>query len=107
MNKILHFPLVRIIITFLFVGVGVVIGQTLLNLLRAALSIMDTRLANLLAFVLLVPLAYFAYWMYVRYVEKRDMTELGRANAFREFGLGAMIGFGLFALVIAILRFLG
>jgi membrane protease YdiL (CAAX protease family) len=107
MSKILRFPLVRIIIAVLFVGVGVVIGQTILNLLRSAFSITDIGLANLLAFVLLMPVTYFAYWAYVHYMEKREMTELGRANAFQEFGLGSLIGFGLFSLVIAILWLLG
>jgi membrane protease YdiL (CAAX protease family) len=41
------------------------------------------------------------------YVERRDLTELGRANALGEFMRGAIIGFGLFASVIAILWLLG
>jgi len=107
MNKILQFPLVRIMIAILFVGVGLFIGQTLLSLSRSALSITDVGLANILAFLFITPLTYFAYWAYVRYVEKRVMTELGRQGAAREFGLGALMGFGLFSLVIAILWLLG
>src|SRR6476646_5657106 len=107
MNKILQFPLVRIMIAILFVGVGLFIGQTLLSLSRSALSITDVGLANILAFLFITPLTYFAYWAYVRYVEKRVMTELGRPGAAREFGLGALMGFGLFSLVIAILWLLG
>jgi membrane protease YdiL (CAAX protease family) len=107
MNKILQFPLVRIMIAILFVGVGLFIGQTLLSLSRSALSITDVGLANILAFLFITPLTYFAYWAYVRYVEKRAMTELGRQGAAREFGLGALMGFGLFSLVIAILWLLG
>lgn len=96
MNKFLQFPLVRIIIAMLFVGVGIAIGQTILNLLRSVLSITNTAQANLLALVLVIPATYFAYWIYVRYIEKRDLTELGPSNAFQEIGLGALIGFGLF-----------
>jgi membrane protease YdiL (CAAX protease family) len=107
MNKVLQFPLVRIVIAVLFVGVGLLIGQTLLSLLRSAFSITNLGLANVLAFILITPLTYFAYWAYVRYVEKRNMIELNSLGAVQEFRLGALIGFGLFSLVIAILWLLG
>lgn len=107
MNKIIQFPLVRIIIAILFVVIGITVGQTILNLLRSAFSITNTGLANLLAFFLVIPLVYLAYWMYVHYVEKRDLTELGFSNALQEFGIGSLVGFGLFSLVIAILWLLG
>lgn len=107
MNKLLRFPLIRLIIAILFVGLGIAVGQILLNLLRAAFSITNTALANWLAFVLVTPATYFAYWLYVRYVERGELIELGRPNAAREFGLGAVIGCGLFAVVIAILWLLG
>jgi CAAX protease family protein len=107
MNKFLQFPLVRIIVAVLFVGVGILVGQTIFNLLRAAFSITNTGLANLLAFILVTPATYFAYWIYVRYIEKRDLTELGSSTALQEIGLGALIGFGLFGLIIVILWLLG
>jgi membrane protease YdiL (CAAX protease family) len=107
MNKILQFPLVRIVLAILFVGLGLIVGQSILNLLRSAFSITNTGLANLLAFALITPATYFAYWIYVHYLEKREMTELGRQNAAGELGLGALIGFGLFSFVIALLWFLG
>ena len=107
MNKILQFPLVRIIIAVLFVGVGITVGQTILNLLRAAFSITNIGVANLLAFVLVTPTTYFAYRIYVHYIEKRDLTELSTSNAFQEIGLGALIGFGLFSFIIVTLWLLG
>jgi len=107
MNKVLQFPLVRMLIAVLFVGVGLLVGQTLLGVLRSVLSITNTGFANVLAFILITPATYFAYWAYVRYVEKRNMVELGRAGAGQESGLGSLMGFGLFSLVIAILWLLG
>jgi membrane protease YdiL (CAAX protease family) len=107
MKKIIQFPLVRMLIAILVIGVAITIGQMLLNLLRAAFSITNTTLANFMAFLLVVPTVYFAYWIYVHAVEKRKLIELGRAHALPEFGLGALIGFGLFALVIAVLWVLG
>lgn len=107
MNKILQIPFVRIIVAVLFIGVGIVVGQTVLNLLHSAFSITNTGIANILVFILFTPATYFAYWMYVRYVEKRDLTELGFSNGFREFGFGSLTGFGLYGFVIAILWLLG
>jgi membrane protease YdiL (CAAX protease family) len=107
MNKILQFPLVRIIVAVILVGTGITVGQTLLNLLRDAFSITNRGLVNLLAFVLVVPVTYFAYCVYVRYIEKRALTELGASNALQAVGLGALIGFGLFSFIIAILWLFG
>src|SRR5690349_24557298 len=107
MIKILQFPVVRIVVAILFVGVGLIVGQTVLNLLRSSFAITDTGLANVIACVLITPATDFAYWLYVRFVEKREMTELGGAKAVQEFGLGALVGLGLFSLVIAILWLLG
>jgi membrane protease YdiL (CAAX protease family) len=107
MNKILQFPIVRIVIAILFVGIGLIVGQTVLNLLRSALSITNTGLANLIALALIAPATYFAYWLYVRYIEKRVMTELGGPNALRELSLGLVLGLGLFSLIIVVLWLLG
>jgi uncharacterized protein len=107
MNKILQFPLVRMLIAVLFTGIGIVVGQAVLSVVRSIFSIINTGLANLLAFVIVTPAVYFAYWMYVRYVERRDLTELGHEKVIQEFGLGSFIGFGLFAIVIATLWMLG
>jgi membrane protease YdiL (CAAX protease family) len=107
MNKLLKFPPFRVIIAVLLVGIGITIGQTVLDLLRGTFSITNTGLANLLAFILVTPLTYFAYWIYVHYIERRELTELGGSNAFQEIGLGSLIGFGLFSFVIAILWLFG
>jgi membrane protease YdiL (CAAX protease family) len=107
MRNALQFPLIRIIAAVLIVGIGVVVGQIILNLLRSAFSITNTGVANLLAFILLTPATYFAYWIYVRAIEKRDLSELEFTGASREFGSGSLTGFGLFGFVIAILWLLG
>src|SRR5690242_12467489 len=103
MNKIVQFPLVRIVIAVLFIGGGLLIGQTLLSLFLSGFSVTDRGVANILAFLLITPLTYFAYWTYVHYVEKRDMVELSRQGMAGELGLGALLGSGLFFVVIAIL----
>ena len=107
MQKILQFPVVRIIIAVVFVGAATAIGQVLLSFLKQGFTLKNPAMANLVAFLLITPLTYFAYLLYVRWFEKREATELGFSNAWREFGLGALIGFGLFSLVILALWLLG
>ena len=107
MRNVIQFPLVRIIIAVVFVGIGLLGGQTLLSHVRSALAITNTGLANLLAFVLITPITYFAYRIYVRAVEKRETTELRGPHAAGEFGLGSFLGLGLFTFLMAILWGLG
>jgi len=107
MNKVLQFPLVRIIIAVLFIGIAIVVGQTVLKILQSVFLITNIGTLNILAFVVLTPTIYFAYWIYIHYMGKRELTELGFSNAFQEFGLGSLIGFGLFSLVIMTLWLLG
>ena len=103
MNKVLTFPLVRIIIAVAFVGAGLLIGQTVLSLIRSSFSLTNTFLANLLALCLIVPPTYLAYRIYVRTIEKRILAELDSSNALPEFGAGVLVGAVLFALVILVL----
>ena len=107
MKKILQFPVVRILIAVVFIGAATAIGQILLSLLREVFSIRDPGIANLVAFLLITPLTYFAYMLYVRWIEKREVTELGFSNAWKEFGIGVVIGFVLFSLVILLLWLMG
>lgn len=103
MRKFTQFPLVRIVIATLFVGVGLAIGQIVLNRLRSVFSITDTAVASLLAFLLFIPITYLTYWTYVRFVERRGLAELGIKHSLQEFGLGSLTGFGLFTSVIVTL----
>lgn len=107
MKKILQFPVIRMIIAILFIGAAVALGQILLNFLRSAFSITNPAVANLLAFVLITPLTYFAYFFYVRWIEKREAVEIGFPTAWKEFGIGVMVGFSLFCLVMLVLWLLG
>jgi membrane protease YdiL (CAAX protease family) len=107
MKKILQFPVIRIFIAIVFVGAATAGGQILLSLLRNIFSPQNTAIANILAFLLITPLTYFAYLLYVRWIEKREVMELGFSSAWKELGLGALIGFGLLSLVILGLWLLG
>jgi len=50
---------------------------------------------------------YFVYRAYVRLVEKRPVSELAAAGAPGELGVGALVGFGLVAVVVGLLWVVG
>ena len=63
--------------------------------------------AHVLAALVSIPACYGAYYGYVRWVEKRAVTELSTRGAPAELGFGALIGMLLFAGTIGVLAALG
>jgi membrane protease YdiL (CAAX protease family) len=57
--------------------------------------------------VLAVPVLVLAYRFLVRWLERRDVTELGRSTAARELCVGLAVGFTLFAVTIGVVAMLG
>jgi membrane protease YdiL (CAAX protease family) len=106
MQKVIDFPLTRMILAILFVGIGVILVQLVINLI-VNLVPTDNPLVSILLIVLAVLAVYLAYAAYVRLIEKRPLKELEGAGALRELGLGLLVGLGLFTLIIAILWILG
>jgi len=102
----MSFPLVRIVLAILFVGIGLVITQLIINLLGQFLSA-DNPIAGLVFTILALLAIYYAYYLYVHLVEKRALTELPGPNGLNELSLGLLIGLGLFSIIIAILWALG
>jgi hypothetical protein len=60
-----------------------------------------------LAALVSIPACWLAYYRYVRWVEKRALTELGTQGALAELGRGASIGVALFSSTIVVLAALG
>jgi hypothetical protein len=106
MQKVINFPLTRIILAILFVGIGVILVQVLINLL-GSLFPTDNPVVGIFLTILALLAVYLAYAAYVRLIEKRPMKEFEGTGALRELGLGLLIGLGLFSLIILILWILG
>jgi CAAX protease family protein len=106
MQKLIGFPLVRIILAILFVGIGLVVTQLIINLLSQIISA-DHPAAGIVFTILALLAIYYAYYSYVRLMEKRPVTELAGPGALNELALGLLIGLGLFSMIIAILWALG
>lgn len=98
--RIVQFPLSRIFIALGFLFVAIAIAQVFASLSGNTLFL---RLASILAILL----TYIAYWGYVRLIERRTASELAFRGAWKETGIGLLLGAGLFALVAAILWLLG
>lgn len=106
MQKLIGFPLVRIILAILFVGIGLVVTQLIISLVNPVISA-DNPIVGI-GFTILALLAiYYVYYSYVRLIEKRPLTELAGTSALNELALGLLIGLGLFSMIIAILWALG
>jgi len=98
-QRLLSFPLVRIIVAILFIAIPIAVVQIPLNLL-------DKSLRGLGA-LLLAAVALVAYRAYVRVIEKRPVTELSGRRAGLEWGSGLALGGLLFSITIGILAAFG
>lgn len=107
--KILRFPLTRIVLGILFVGIGVAMAQFTISLLKQvfALSSPLPIAFDLLEIPLVVLATSLAYYAYVHLIEQRPVTELARRHAIGELGIGVLTGAGVFTVVIGILWLLG
>jgi len=108
-DKVVQFPLSRILLGILFVAVGVLAAQLVVALLQQTLGLRSPLPAPfvVLEVVVVVLATYLAYGVYVRLIERRPVTELSGHGALRELGLGVLGGAGLIAAVIGILWLLG
>jgi membrane protease YdiL (CAAX protease family) len=106
MQKVINFPLTRIILAILFIGLGVILLQVVINLVVNIVPA-DNPVVSIVLTVLAILVAYLAYAAYVRLIEKRPVQELEGSGALRELGLGLLLGLGVFTLIIVILWILG
>src|SRR5215211_9441837 len=106
MQKVINFPLTRIVLAILFVGIAVVLVQVLINLLGTIFPT-NSPIAGLFYTFLAVLAVYLAYYAYVRLIERRAPQELNATGAGSELGLGLLIGLGIFSGIIAVLWVLG
>lgn len=100
-QRVLAFPITRIVVAILFVAVPFAAISTLLNLF-----VTDKPLRRVGA-LLLAAVVVAAYATYVRVIEKRAVTELSGPHAAREFGGGLLFGAALFSVTVGVLAALG
>ena len=102
-------PLGRMVLAILLVGGSVAVAEVLVKALEGVLSLGGAVPAIYYATYLVasVLVAYFVYRAYVRFVEKRAVTELSGKGAPKELGVGMLVGFGLVSVCTGLLWLLG
>jgi uncharacterized protein len=100
-RRTLTFPLVQIVVAILFIAVPFAAVSTPFNLF------VTNKPLRRVGALLLTVVVLGAYWLYVRIMEKRAVTELSGQRAVRELGLGFALGAVLFSVTVAILGALG
>ena len=101
-ERILHFPLIQIIIGIFLVNVPTFILRSIAQFILSSLSIENDTLEALAIFFVRSLAVYFAYILFVQIFEKRKAQEQEisiNASAFKEFSLGGALGLFMIAIV--------
>lgn len=100
-GRLLRLPITRIVFALLLLMAAAFLTFSLAKLIADKdARFMWPEIASAMSVLL-------AYWAYVRYVEKRPVTELARHGAATELGAGLLLGAGLVVAEIGILAALG
>jgi len=101
--RVIHFPLVLLVIGFVFVMAGNVLASVLAHYFPP-LHNNPVEMLQAAAFAALVAGAYVAF---VRLIERRPVSEFGAKGWARELAVGLLLGVALFSVVIGIIALLG
>jgi len=99
---LLQFPLTRIVLFASVVLAGIVFAQS-----SKLLGIAPHSMAAAIFSLLVVALSVVLYCVFVRLIERRQITEFARAHWAKDFGTGILIGTLLFTVTMAVLILFG
>ena len=105
-QKILHFPLTKIIIGLLVCGVIVSVGQLLVGKLLN-LTALDKDFKNLITGLVVAVLAIVSYTYLFKFYEKREITEFSKNGVLKSLILGIILGVVLQSLTILVIYLKG
>ncbi|MFN8381387.1 MAG: CPBP family intramembrane glutamic endopeptidase [Anaerolineales bacterium] len=101
--RFLQFPFIRVVLGFVFLLLVVSLAQ----FATVAWPGHDTNFTNLVSVVITVVVVGFAYYGFVRVIERRNVTELSSHTMFVELASGALVGAILFSVTIGVLWLMG
>jgi len=106
--KIVNFPLVQIIIAIIFVNVPTFVLRNIAQGILFLLSITNEFIVTLVIFFVRVLTLYFAYFLFVKYIDKREPDEI-QVNliGLKEFAFGLLLGVFTICIVLGLLMLLG
>jgi len=105
-QKILHFPLTKIIIGLLVCGVIVSGGQLLVGKLLN-LTALDKDFKNLITGLVVAVLAIVSYTYLFKFYEKREITEFSKNGVLKSLTIGIILGVVLQSLTILVIYLKG
>lgn len=105
-QKILHFPLTKIIIGLIVCGGVVGVGQALIQKTLDLTSI-DKDLKSLIGGIFVAILAIISYTFLFRFYEKRKITEFSKKHIFKNLTIGIILGIILQSLTILVIYLKG
>lgn len=107
LGRIIQFPLIRLLIVFLFFVPVALLHNATVDHLIAKFS--QPYFSYLLSIESIANFALFllAYRLYTRYVERRKAYEMSGKNSLGEFGLGFFISLGLVGFMVLLMSSLG
>ena len=105
-QKILHFPLTKIIIGLIVCGVIIGVGQTLIQKTLELTSI-DKDLKNLIGGIFAAILVIISYTYLFKFYEKRKITEFSKKSIIKNLSIGIVLGVILQSLTILVIYLKG
>lgn len=101
--KFLQLPPIRVFVGFVFLLLVI----SLVQFATVAWPGHDTSISNVVSVAITVLVVSYAYYGFVRVIERRSVTELSSQNMFVELASGMLVGAILFSVTIGILWLLG
>jgi membrane protease YdiL (CAAX protease family) len=106
-DKIIQFPLVRILVVVLFILPYLLVRNNFLadfvasssGALHFVFVVVDAALSLFIMFLL--------YGLYAKWIEKRDAVEVSRSRSLTELGSGFLVSFGLVGFMVLLMVLLG
>lgn len=105
LRSVFRHPLARLVVGLVAVIGAMVAGGAAWAFISRPLDLGPW--GDVLSAVVVVGVATAAYAAFVRWIERRPVTEFGRRGAAREWAIGVALGFGAISLTVAIIAALG
>ena len=105
-QKILYFPLTKIIIGLVVLGGIIGIGQVFIQKILKVISI-DTDLRNFIGGIFVAILAILSYSLFYKFYEKREITEFSKKDIVKNLTIGVILGALLQSLTILVIYLKG
>ena len=107
-GKIIHFPLVQIIVGIILVNVPTFILRSIAQFILSSLAVTHAPVEAFVVFSVRSLTVYFAYTLFVRLFEKRRAEEIAVSpSALKEISLGGILGLFMITLVMSLMWMTG